>query len=87
MNRTFYINIIRSFIGFLCLWSGGTLADLFVLILSIFSFTYGCYELKHIDELRIFKNQPFCYSDFVVSFDLLFPIALMALLVVRKMGM
>ena len=86
MHQAFYLNIIRATLGILCIWIGGLFCDLTVVILSVFSFAYGCYELKHIEELETFKNKPYYYTDFVVSFDLLFPAALIVLLIVHKFG-
>jgi len=86
MHRIIYINIIRSILGIFCAWFGGVFLSLIVVVLSVSAFAYGCYELKYVEEIEAFKNKPYYYTDFVVSFDLLFPIALIALWVVRRMG-
>jgi len=86
MHKIFYLNIIRTILGILCVWVGGLFCNLVVVILSLSSFAYGFYELKRTKELKTFNNKPFYYTDFVVSFDLLFPVALIVLFFVHKYG-
>ncbi|MBD3264619.1 MAG: hypothetical protein GF375_05925 [Candidatus Omnitrophica bacterium] len=86
MYRTVFLNIGRSILGILIIWFGNDLWHLVVLVLSVFTFAYGCYELKDIEQIETFKNKPDYYLDFTVSFDLLFPIALIALLVAYRGG-
>lgn len=86
MYKIVYFNIMRVALGIFCVWAGGLLCGLAVVILSVFSFAYGCYELKHIEELETFKNKPYCYANFVVGFDLLFPVALVISLILYRRG-
>lgn len=82
-----FSNLFRGILGILCIWFRGDFWSVTVIISSIFIFVYGCYELAHVKEVAVNDSQPSYYTDFVVSFDLLFPIALIGLLVVYRMGM
>ena len=82
-----FFNLLRGILGILCIWFRGDFWSITVVISSIFIFGYGCYEFRHIEERAINKNRPTYYTDFIVSFDLLFPFALITLLIMYKMGM
>lgn len=86
MQRTIFLNITRSILGILLVWFGSDFWHLVVLVSSVFTFAYGCYELRHIEEIEAFRNKPDYYLDFTVGFDLLFPIALIVLLVAYRGG-
>lgn len=80
-----FFNLFRGILGILCIWFREDFWTVTVIISSVFIFGYGCYRLGHIKEMVVNENEPPYYTDFVLSFDLLFPVALIALLVVYKM--
>lgn len=82
-----FLNLFRGILGILCIWFGGIFWSVTVIISAVFIFVYGCYELKHMEELEKFKNKPYYHTDFVISFDLFFPLALIGLLVAHRIGM
>ena len=82
-----FFNLFRGILGILCIWFSGDFWTITVVVSSIFIFSYGCYEFKHVEEIGSSENKPTYYTDFIVSFDLFFPLALIVLLVVYKIGM
>ena len=82
-----FFNLFWGILGILCIWFRGDFWSATVVISSVFMFSYGCYEFRHVEEIAINENRPTYYIDFIVSFDLLFPFALIILLVVYRMGM
>ena len=82
-----FFNLFRGILGILCIWFRGDFWSATVIISSLFIFSYGCHEFRHVKEIVTNENRPTYYSDFIVSFDLLFPPALITLLVVYKQGM
>ena len=86
MYRTVCINIIRALAGIVCIRIGGLIPDLLVFLLSAQSLAFGCYELKHSEEISAFKDRPGYYSNFVIGFDMLFPVALIALWFANRIG-
>ena len=86
MSRTLFINIIRALAAAWCIRAGGLLPDLFVLLLAVHSASLGLYQIKHIDDIRIFNNRPQYFLNFSIGFNLMFPAALAALLLAREIA-
>ena len=82
-----FFNLFLGILGILCIWVRGDFWLITVIIFSIFIFSHGCYEIKHLEEIVANKNWSLNYTIFVVNFNLLFPSALIVLLVVFKLGM
>lgn len=82
-----FFKLFLGILGILCIWFKGNFWLITVIITSVFMFGYGYYKFRHLEEIAVNKNKLHYYTDFIVSFDLLFPPALIALLVVYKMRM
>lgn len=82
-----FFNLFLGILGIFCIWFRGDFWLITVIIFSIFMFSNGCYKLRHLEEIAINKSRPSYYIDFIVSFNMLFPPALIALLVAYKLGM
>jgi len=55
-----------------------------VLSLAVHSTALGLYQIKHIDEIKIFINMPQYFLNFSIGFNLVFPPALAAMLLARQ---
>ena len=82
-----FFNLFLGILGILCIWFRKDFWTVTVIISSVFIFGHGCYELGKVQETVVNGNKPFYYTKFVLSFDLFFPVALIALLVVDRTGM
>ncbi|UCC95872.1 MAG: hypothetical protein JSW40_03765 [Candidatus Omnitrophota bacterium] len=82
-----FFNLLRGILGILCIWFRGNFWSVTVIISSVFIFSYGCYELRHIEKMPVTKNGPSYYTEFVLNFDLGLPLVLVSLLVLYKIGM
>ena len=85
-NTVIFLNLLRGIFGILCIWFRGNFWWVTVLISSVFLFSYGCYELKHVEEMVVKDSEPSNYTDCVLSFDLIFPVAFIILMAVYKMA-
>ena len=81
-----FFSLFLGILGVLCIWFRGDFWSLVIIIGAVFIFGYGCYEFKHMEEEVVSENVPSYHTDFVISFNLLFPFAVVALLISYKMG-
>jgi len=81
-----FSSLFRGILGLLCVWLRGNFWSVAVIISAIIIFWHGLYEFKHIEETATNESKPFYHTDFLVSFDLLFPAVLIGLLTVYKTG-
>ena len=86
-NTVAFLNLLRGILGILCIRFRGNFWWVTVIISSVFLLSCAYYEMRHVEEMLVSENEPYCYTEFVLNFDLFFPIALVGLLVVYKMGM
>ncbi|MBN2482802.1 MAG: hypothetical protein JXD21_01210 [Candidatus Omnitrophica bacterium] len=85
MNPIVYVNGIFGVVGMLFLWRGDIFIGVTAVIFASAAFIRGCHEIIHIDTMKNFADKPDYYTDFVVNFDLFFPVAMIALLVAKGM--
>ena len=86
-NAISFFNLFRGILGILCIWFKGHFWSVTVVISSVFLLSYAFYEMKPLEEIVVNKDDQFDLAELVINFDLFFPITLVILLVVYKMGM
>ena len=86
MNRTLLVDIIRAMTAAWCIRAGGLLPVMIVLSLAVHSAALGLYQIKHMDEMKIFRNMPLYFLNFSIGFNLIFPPALAAILLARQIS-
>ena len=80
------LSLLQGGLGVLCIWFGDGFRVATVVISSISIFSYGCWRLGHLGEIFSTEERPAYHTNFVLSFDLLVPIALIILLIANEIG-
>jgi len=86
-NTVAFFNLFRGILGIMCIWFKGYFWSVTVVISSVFLLSHAFYEMKHLEQIVVNKDDRFDIVELIINFDLFFPIALVTLLVVYKMGM
>lgn len=76
MNRTLLVDIIGAMTAAWCIRAGGLLPVTIVLSPAVHSAALCLYQIKHMDEIKIFRNMPQYFLNFSIGFNPIFPPAL-----------